>query len=89
MNNERRKRLDEIKERICSIMNELTGDIEDQLQSICDEEQAYYDNMPESIQNGERGERAQQVIDSLDEAISDLESLDVEPITSNIETAAE
>lgn len=89
MNNERRKRLDEIKERISSIMNELTGDIEDQLQSIRDEEQEYYDNMPESIQNGERGERTQQVIDSLDEAISDLESLDVESITSNIEAAAE
>lgn len=89
MNDERRKRLDEIKERISSIMNELTGDITEQLQSIRDEEQEYYDNMPESIQNGERGERTQQVIDSLDEAISDLESLDVEPITSNIETAAE
>lgn len=89
MNNERRKHLDEIKERICSIMNELTGDIKDQLQSIRDEEQEYYDNMPESIQNGERGERTQEVIDSLDEAISDLESLDVESITSNIETATE
>ena len=89
MNDERRKRLDEIKERISSIMDELTGDIKDQLQSILDEEQGYYDNMPESIQNGERGERTQQVIDSLDEAISDLESLDVESITSSIETAAE
>ena len=33
------------------------------------EEQDYFDNMPESIQNSEKGEMAQEAIDKLQEAV--------------------
>lgn len=89
MNNNRRKRLEHIKERIESLMSELTCDLKEELELILSEEQDCYDNMPESLQNGERGEASQQAIDGIQQAIDELEMLDVETITSNIETAIE
>ncbi len=44
------------------------------METLRDEEQDYYDNMPESFQSGEKGDRAQEVIDALDEALDSLDS---------------
>lgn len=59
MNNERRKLLIEAR------------DLLERVQSLVEEaaegERDYYDNMPESIQSGERGERASEVADQLEE----------------------
>lgn len=43
------------------------------LESLRDEEQEYYDNMPESFQNGEKGEQAQAAIDHYETAISGID----------------
>ncbi len=50
--------------------------------TIMDEEKEYYDNMPESIQAGQKGDDAQTAIDamesavnSVDEAASELQTL--------------
>ena len=48
------------------------------LQSIRDDLQDRLDNMPESLQYAETGQILQDRIDSLDSAISDLESIDFE-----------
>lgn len=48
------------------------------LTSARDDEQDYLDNMPESLQGGEKGELAQAAIDALDEAIDALEGVDLE-----------
>ena len=52
-----------------------------EVREIADEEREYYDNMPESIQLGEKGERAdevatilEEVADAIDESLSQLES---------------
>ena len=47
--------------------------IKEQLESIRDAEQEKYDNMPEGLQESERGEKFQEGIDTLDEIISNLE----------------
>ncbi|MFA4871384.1 MAG: hypothetical protein WC623_24510 [Pedobacter sp.] len=60
MNIDRRKRLVKISDAIA----ELSSDIE----GIMEEEQEYYDNMPESFQNGEKGDLAQTAIDALQSA---------------------
>ncbi len=65
MNKERRKAINEIIGRL----DELKADIE----ALQDEEQEYYDNMPEGIQYGEKGNRAQEAIDALEEAVSNLD----------------
>lgn len=49
MNSERRKRL----AKICEQLEEIQVEI----QAIADEEQECYDNLPESLQYAERGER--------------------------------
>ena len=73
MNNARRDQIAKIKE----TLEDLRGKIED-LQS---EEQEAFDNMPESLQQGDRGqaseaaaEALQSAFDSVDEAVGYLES---------------
>ena len=45
----------------------------DSLQNVLDDEQSAYDNMPESIQESERGETMETGLDSLNEAKDLLE----------------
>lgn len=45
------------------------------LQEILEEEQEYFDAMPESLQGSERGTRAEEWIGVLEDAISSLEGL--------------
>lgn len=65
MNKERRKRIDEIIDQL--------NDIKDEIGSVLEEEQEAFDNMPESFQDGERGEAAQVSIDALENANSSAE----------------
>ena len=44
----------------------------DEIEAIKDEEQEAYDNLPESLQDGEQGEKMDENIGDLDEAISVL-----------------
>ena len=53
---------------ISDIYDKLT-DIQSDLECIRDEEQEAFDNLPESIQCSERGERMEEYISSLDEAL--------------------
>ncbi len=54
------------------------------LETARDEEQEYYDNMPESLQGSERGEAAEQAVSNLEDACSNLEDA-----ISSAESAAE
>lgn len=65
MNNERRKLIDSAMAKIRDGLDELI--------TAKDEEQDYYDNMPEGLQSGSKGDNAQSAIDSLDNAISDID----------------
>lgn len=66
MNNDRRKSID----KIISALEGLLSDAE----TIRGEEQDAFDNMPESLQQGEKGDKAQEAISNLEEAISSIES---------------
>ena len=46
------------------------------LETLRDDEQEYYDNMPESLQGGDKGQQAQEATDNIDHAISSLEEAD-------------
>jgi hypothetical protein len=50
---------------------ELSGDA----MSLRDEEREYLDNMPESLQDGDKGQRAEAAIEILDAIIEALEEL--------------
>ena len=64
MNATRRKQL----EKIADKLDELNAELE----SLRDDEQNAFDNMPESLQDSERGERMTTIIDYLDDATSSL-----------------
>jgi hypothetical protein len=88
VNKERRAELASIREEI-DRAQAIIGEAMSRLETVKDEEQDYYDNMPESFQNGEKGERAQQAVDALDNAYSELDTIDFDGIMSSIDEAAE
>lgn len=46
------------------------------LEEVRDEEQESFDNLPEGLQEGEKGERMQENIDALEEFLDNLEETD-------------
>lgn len=74
MNHERRKRLAEAAE--------LLEQAKTIVEECATEENDYYDNMPESLQSGEKGDKAQEAASTLEEAASSIED-----ILSSIEEA--
>ena len=59
-------------------INALLSQVEDltaQVEALRDEEQEYFDNMPESFQGGEKGETSQAAIDNLENAFNALEGV--------------
>lgn len=73
MNAERRKALSAIQSRI-EEAKALVEEIHTDLEALRDEEQEYKDNMPESFQNGEKGEKADEAISAMEDALGSLES---------------
>lgn len=67
MNKERRKRL----EKTIATLEEQIAEIE----SICEEEQEAYANMPESLQDSDNGQAIYENVDTLETAASDLEDI--------------
>lgn len=65
MNKDRRKRIQDIKDQLVDLQTEI--------EEIKDEEQEAYDNLPESLQDGEKGEKMTDAVDNLDLAYSSLE----------------
>ena len=50
-------------------MDALKEQIQEELEAVLDEEQEAFDNMPESLQESERGERIQECIEYLETAV--------------------
>lgn len=67
MNKQRRKELEEA----VRLLEEAYSTIE----IIMEQEQEAFDNMPEGLQESERGEQMQENIDNLDSCLSDLENV--------------
>lgn len=65
MNAERRKQIE--------ILRTKLDDAKSEIEILKDAEQESYDNMPESFQCGERGDKSQTAIDALDSAAQSLE----------------
>lgn len=68
MNRERRKRIMQLAEKLSEVRTSL--------ESILNEEEDAFDNMPESLQESERGEQMQEYIEVMGEAISYIEEME-------------
>lgn len=66
MNKERRRSF-----RILALKLE---ELREYLEALKDEEQDYYDNMPESLQCSEMGERAEEAVSNLEDAYDSIDS---------------
>jgi uncharacterized coiled-coil DUF342 family protein len=67
MNKQRRAAITDLADKL--------SEIRDELQSLCDEESEYRDNMPENMQSGEKYERADTAASILEDGVSELESI--------------
>ena len=67
MNKSRRQRIRDVRREIESC--------KENLQKILDEEQDYFDNMPENLQGSMRGSDSENAIDVLESCIEDLENI--------------
>lgn len=68
MNNPRRKKIEETLENL-AILREM-------IETIMEEEQEAYDNLPESLQEGTRGCAMQDAIDALDGALCSCDEIE-------------
>ena len=88
MNRIRRKSL----RTILGQMDELSTVLEtvkEALQDVLNEEQEAYDNLPEGLQESDRGQQMQEYIDALEGVVDSLGELDIEDLYGTIEEIAE
>lgn len=78
MNAKRRNAIDSVINELIEKFEEIKAEAIDQLSEIRDEEQEAYDNLPEALQDSERGENMQDCIDALEYFMSDLENMEIE-----------
>lgn len=88
MNKIRRKALANIINKLEELEN-LKSEIQEMLEEIKDEEQEALDNMPYSLQESERGQQMQEYIDTMDSVLSDLDLIDTEDLSSQLEEITE
>ena len=81
MNKQRRRALDEVHSKLMTIVDELER-AQRELSDIKDEEQDALWNMPDSLQESERGQRIDEIVGILDEA-----DCTIDEARSNIEEA--
>jgi hypothetical protein len=62
----------------------LIEEAKDLLETARSDEQGYFDNMPESFQQGDKGDQAAEVVSQLEEAVACLESA-IENASSAVE----
>ena len=76
MNKQRRKEIQSVIDQLHSLQSTI--------EALRDDEQEYYDNMPENFQFGERGQAAEDAVSYMDDAISSIEEA-----ISSLESSAE
>lgn len=89
MNAERRKRIDAVIESINKIKEQFV-DLRCEISDIKDGEEEAMNNLPESMQDGDRGQAMQDSIDAIDEAYSaimDDSIIDLDEAVSRLEAA--
>lgn len=99
MNKERRKAIDAALKGLAVLATaiEALPDIDDlkaAVEAIAEGEQECYENMPENMQSGEKGEAASEAMSNLEDAVSELDELGlgdlaekVAEIVAKLETA--
>ena len=88
MNAKRRKALGAIITKL-DALEILRQEIQEQLEEIMDEEQDALDNMPESLQEGERGQQMQEYIDTMDGVNDELDCMNIDELADQLREIVE
>jgi hypothetical protein len=88
VNNQRRKEINALRARLEAVQGEFES-IRDELETLKDAELEAFENMPESLQQGDRGQVAQAAAEALESAHSELDALNLDDVLSYLDTAAE
>lgn len=90
MNKERRKVIADAAALLAEAQAKI-DEAQEMLSDAADEERDYHDNMPEGLQAGERGQRADEVAGYLEEARDTLDTMssDIGEVMSSLEAAGE
>ena len=75
MNNTRRRKIKNIMDRM-EELRQLLSDISSDLEEVKDEEEEARDNIPESLWETEKYQKADEAVDALENAMSYLEDMD-------------
>ena len=65
-------------------LESLRQEIQEQLGEIMGEEQEALDNMPECLQESERGQQMQEYIDTMESVLADLDILDLDGLMEQL-----
>lgn len=88
MNAQRRKALRAIITKLGELESQRQ-EIQEELEEVLSQEQGALDNMPESLQESERGQQIADNVENLGYAVDFLQALDVEEITDQLQTVLE
>lgn len=86
MNKARRNAIDDVISDI-EEMKSLYDEIVEKLTIIRDDETDFMDNIPENLQSSERYYNAEEAVDNLESALSDLEDIEFDDIIDCLEEA--
>ena len=78
MNNNERKKLRKIADKLSDAVSAMLMDIQEVVQGFADNEQEKIDNMPENLQYGERAERMREYVDALEGVCYDIDNMIIE-----------
>jgi hypothetical protein len=85
MNKERRNLISGIIKDLESIRTTIEGLQADITEATSGEEE-YYENMPESIQSGDRGEQAAQAVETLTTVQDQINEFDIDAMVTDLES---
>ncbi|WP_417842001.1 hypothetical protein [Terasakiella sp.] len=88
MNNQRRKEINEIIAEVAALAEKIE-ELKERVEHIKGEEQEAFDNLPESLQQGERGQTMEEAIDALDNAYGELDTIDLEDTETYLSDATQ
>ena len=88
MNKLRRKALANIITKL-EELESLRQEIQEMLEEVKDEEQEAVDNLPESLQESERGQQMQGYIDTMDGVNDELDCMDIDSLADQLREIVE
>ncbi len=89
MNKARREYIERTEEALRSLIDNNIADLLNDIEEIRGAESDYWENMPENLQDSEKGQASQEARDNLQSAFDDLENIDFESILGYLESARE